>query len=221
MRTHHIFIIALAGSLNIETGFGQNLLQNGNFESGSAGWTTWTGDWGSGHAWDFNNAEGGQFGTAALKLSINGEKSFGVYQEVPVTPGTAYRLDAYWTGQKFGDDTWYEIILLDGPWDPFQADSGGDVVYTNFMYGYDSNTYPLPGDFGWVWAHEQNDSPVDWMDRNGVRTATGDTMTVVLRPGAAAGRVRRAPGSTKYPFCRWAVLPTIVRRSSTAISRTA
>jgi len=164
------------------------MLTNGDFESGSTGWTTWQSPWGSGNAWDFNNADGGQIGTAALKLSITGgERSFGVYQQIAVTSGKTYRIDAYWKGLKYGADNWYEIMLLDGPWDEFQADTGGSAVIDNFMYAYDSNTYALPDDFGWIWAHAQNDTPVDWNDRDGERTASGSTMTVVLKAGACCG----------------------------------
>lgn len=174
---------------------GENLMVNGDFEGGSVGWTPWKApDWGSGETWDFENTEPGHLGTQCLHLS-SGHASFGVYQEVPVTPGKTYKIDAYWKGQKLGPDgahNWYEVLILDGPWDYGQAD-GNPNVYPyddpsqpvfNEMYGYDSHTYAMVDDFGWEWTHDLNGTPVDTKGRNGLRTASGDVMTVVLKAGA-------------------------------------
>ncbi len=174
----------LAAFTLVTPALGQNLVVNGGFESGGTGWTTWQSPWGNGNSWDFNNAESGRVGNACLKLGIGGERSFGVYQEVAVTPGHTYRIDAWWKGQRFGNDSWVEIMLLDGPYSDAQADSGGaGVVQPNFMYAHD----PLGGDFGWKWAHDDNGTSVDWNSRNGERTATGSVMTVVLKAGCCCG----------------------------------
>jgi hypothetical protein len=166
----------------------QNLVVNGGFESGAAGWTTWRAPWGSGEVWDFNDTDPEATGTRCLRLSTPGNASFGVYQQVAVTPGRTYRIDCRWKGTKFGESNWYEVLLLDGPFNQVFADSGSaDLVQPNFMYAYDSGTFPLPGDFGWIWTHEQNGTPVDTHGRFGKRTATGNVMTIVLKAGACCG----------------------------------
>lgn len=171
------------------TASAQNLVTNGNFESGSAGWTNWRANWGTGETWDFTNTEAGRIGAACLNLRINGTSSFGVYQQIAVTPGKTYKIDGYWKGKRFGNDNWAEIMLLDGAWDPVQADTGGNIVLLNHMYAYDSNppAQPFTADFGWVWGHDQNGTTVDTNQRNGLRTASGNVMTIVLKAGACCG----------------------------------
>jgi hypothetical protein len=129
-----------------------------------------------------------------LNIRTSLQASSGVYQEVPVTPGRTYRIDGLWKGKRFGDYNWYEVLLIDGPWSMAQADNGGeDVVQPNYMYAYDSNTYGLTDPtFGWIWMHDQNSPPdnqVDWHNRKGLRKATGNTMTVVLKCGASRGMI--------------------------------
>ena len=173
---------------------GPNLAVNGDFETGDAtGWTEWTenGGWGHDEAWDYANTEGGQADNYCLRLG-NGAtvSSFGVFQEVAVEPGKTYRLDAYWKGEKLGDLNWWEVILIDGAFDIDEADYG-PLVELNYMFAYDNNTYGLPGGigttFGWVWCHNQYAPPkdeVDWNNRRGRRTASGNTMTIVLKAGS-------------------------------------
>lgn len=182
--------------LSVRMNDGPNLLTNGDFETGSTGWNVWQADWSSGVARDFNNTEPGRLGAKCLRLSAT-EGSFGVYQQVSVTPGKTYKLDALWKGKKVGLWNWYEIILIDGPFSMAEADQDPGVR-NNYMYAYDKNTYGLdrltaiqtPGYFGWVWAHDQNSPPdnrVDWNNRKGLRTATGNIMTVVLKCGSCCG----------------------------------
>jgi uncharacterized protein (DUF362 family) len=174
---------------------GPNLLTNGDFETGdSTGWTTWQSSWGSGFLWDFDNTEPGHVGNYCLRLGdATTEGSFGVYQTVAVEPGKTYRVDAYWNGERLGDNQWFEVLLLQGGFSVAQADDPA-YVYDNFMYGYDNGTYGLAnagiltGDrFGWIWTHTQNAPPlnqVDWNNRRGQLTATSSTMTVVLKAGS-------------------------------------
>lgn len=184
-------LMLLLGIAASTPAWGQNLVVNGNFETGnSTGWTAWGAGWGSNDPPNYAATPAGRVGNYALRLGTAGQHSFGVYQQVAVTPGKSYKIDAYWKGRKVGGTNWYEILLLDGTWDPVKADSGtpaNQVVEPNYMYAYDNNTYPLPADFGWIWAHDQNNTPVDWNDRDGVRTASGSTMTVVLKAGACCG----------------------------------
>ncbi len=189
------FVAALAILLSQAPVIAQNLVVNGDFAAGSTGWTTWRAPWGSNENWDFNNTEPGHVGAACLKLGqSNTASSFGVYQQVPVTPGKTYRLDAWWRGEKLGNVNWWEILLLDGAWDIDQADSGpAATVEANYMYAYDNNTLGLAGPigttFGWIWGHDQNAPPndqVDWNNRQGLRTASGFVMTVVLKAGTTS-----------------------------------
>jgi len=177
----------------------ENLLVNGDFESGSAGWGTYHSDWGNNAGQvDFSSTEPGHLGDSALHLYLNPgqDDSFAVYQEVPVTPGKKYKIDAYWKANYYGHDSWYETMLIDGPWDVDQADTGGPIVLNNHMYSYDTNDSancvggnPITASFDWVWTHTQNDEDVDncWNDRDGVRIASGNTMTVVLKTGSCCG----------------------------------
>ncbi len=173
---------------------GVNLLANGDFESGSTGWATWRASWGGAEAWDFNSTEPGAIDGKCLHLTSGGA-SFGVYQQVAVTPGKTYRVDAYWKGKKLspnGGDNWYEVLLLDGSWDYGQADGNPNVApyddpsepVFNEMYGYDSHTYSMTADFGWEWTHDLNATPIDTINRDGLRVASGNVMTVVLKAGA-------------------------------------
>jgi uncharacterized protein (DUF362 family) len=181
--------------LSVRLTAGPNLLANGDFEQGAANWTTWQApDWGDGETWNFANTEAGHLGNQCLHLS-SGKASFGVYQEVAVEPGKTYKIDAYWKGRQLGpngDHNWYEVLILDGPWNYGQADGNpNDPPFNNpsqpvfnEMYGYDSHTYSMTGDFGWEWTHDLNDTLIDTMNRDGLRTATGNVMTVVLKAGA-------------------------------------
>jgi hypothetical protein len=172
-----------------------DLLVNGDFETGDAtGWTEWSAPWGSSITRDYANGEPGHAGAYCLKLGHPASTgSYGVYQEVSVTPGQTYQMDALWRGEKMGDWNWFEILVLDGPWDYDQAD-GGDPpteVEPNYMWAYDNNTYGLKGPtgttFGWIQASDQNGTPVDWNHRHGQITASGSTLTVVLKAGACCG----------------------------------
>ncbi|NLE60299.1 MAG: hypothetical protein GX616_18265, partial [Planctomycetes bacterium] len=188
--------IGVVQATAVATLLGPNLITNGDFETGSAGWTSWKTDWGSGETYDFANTEPGHAGTACLKLGgPSVATSFGVYQQVTVTPGKTYRIDAYWRGRKLANENWFEMLLIDGPFSLQQADDPA-YVQANFMFAYDNSTYGLPGPVGttfeWVWGHEQYAPPVsqvDWNNRLGRRTATGDTMTVVLKAGSTGGGV--------------------------------
>jgi hypothetical protein len=161
----------------------QNLLTNGDFETGNlSGWNPWSAPWSFLVSRTANNTEPGRLGSYCLMLSAS-TGSFGVYQEVAVQPGRTYKVDAYWRGVSTSAQTWYEILVLDGP---YTYDAVETAPQTNRMYTYDGTALPPPmPSFGWIWAHDQNDTPVDnyWNDRDGKRVATGTTMTVVLKAG--------------------------------------
>ncbi len=180
-----------------------NLVTNGDFENGSEGWTTWRAtSWGTNEVWDFENPNVSPMGGQKC-LRLGGpytQSSFGVYQQIAVTPGKTYRVDCQWKGTRNVDYTptpgdpanWWEVILIDGPYDYNAADQDPGVR-DNYMFAYDDNTYGLMGpagtSFGWIWTHEQYAPPkdqVDWKNRLGRRKATGSTMTVVLKAGSNA-----------------------------------
>lgn len=176
---------------------GPNLVANGGFENGSTGWSPWESPWGSSKVRDYANQEPGRIGNNCLKLGNSSSTgSYGAYQQVSVEAGKTYRVDLYWRGQKMTDMNWFEVLLLDGPFSQEQADSGNPAsvyVEPNYAFAYDNNTYGLPGPigttYGWVWGHQQYSGPnprnqVDWNNRQGRRTATGTTMTVVLKVGS-------------------------------------
>lgn len=171
---------------------GSDLLTNGDFEDGETGWTTWRADWGTNDVCDFNNPNVSPMGgTRCLRLGNSvTNSSFGVYQQVAVTPGKTYRLDCEWKGKRLGTSNWWEVILVDGPFDMDQADNG-PIVEKNYMFAYDDVTYGFPGaigtSFGWIWTHNQYAPPkdqVDWNHRRGRRKATGNIMTVILKAGS-------------------------------------
>lgn len=173
---------------------GADLLTNGNFEDGSTGWSTWRADWGENEVWDFNNTNVSPMGgTKCLRLGgSQTSSSFGVYQQVAVTPGKTYRLDCQWKGKRLGDQNWWEVILVDGPFSLQEADTA-EYVEKNYMFAYDNVTYGFPGaigtGFGWVWTHDQYAPPrdqVDWNHRLGRRKATGSVMTVILKAGSVS-----------------------------------
>lgn len=157
-----------------------NLVNNGTFDVDASGWTKWAASWSNTGVLSATADPAAAYsGAKGLKLQINGFSSCGVYQQVLVTPGVAYKLDGMWkSGGASGN--WFEAILLDGAWDRFQADDPS-VVYNNVVAGYDSGFNPSPSAFGWEpFAATYNKVP---SIVNGTRVASGNVMTVVLKLG--------------------------------------
>jgi len=109
----------------------QNLLTNGNFEAGLAGWSTWsapdTSFWNG--SWIHSNdcdiwppaicPYGGSGQSHAQKKGSGaGNAHGGLYQTVSVVPGTRYRLRGQWaggaTGNAPGNATWWEVVVFSG-----------------------------------------------------------------------------------------------------------
>ncbi len=172
-----------------------NLLMNGTFENGLTGWSSWQSSWSGGNTATVT-AEAGYGGGNGLKLSITSVAwapgaSFGVYQQVSVTPGQTYKLDGMWKGMN-GSGNWFEIILIDGAFNVDQADDPA-VVFNNVVTGYDSNAafgYPAPASFGWQSFASTYNQEVSPYISNGTRTATGNTMTVVLKIGSYGNPIK-------------------------------
>lgn len=161
-----------------------NLVSNGDFESGTAGWNTWWATWSNSSAITASTVTSGVYsGARSLKLQINGFSSCGVYQQVTVTPGTAYKLDGAWKSPS-SSGGWFEAILLDGPMSVFQADDPS-VVYNNVVAGYDDGLgHSAPAAFGWEMFSATYGNVPNIV--NGTRVASGSTMTVVLKLGGSS-----------------------------------
>ncbi len=156
-----------------------DLLTNGDFETGDlTGWTFWRAGWGSGENVQVQAAEVGSGNYALNEWFVGGGSgSFGVYQEVPVTPGTPYRVTGQWKGEVSTGFNWFEVILIDGPFDLDAADNP-DQVWDNMVSAYHENA---PTIFDWEPISNTYTNGPYIVD--GVRTATSDTMTVVLKLG--------------------------------------
>ncbi|MCC6484674.1 MAG: hypothetical protein IT209_07510 [Armatimonadetes bacterium] len=158
-----------------------NLLANPGFESGPLspvqGWTLWRAPWGSGESAQATTAARVS-GNRALVLTCN-SSSFGVYQQVSVTPGRCYQLNGWWKGTfptAPGNTSWYDTELLDGPFDYQTADIRPDDLPTKVC------TYD-PALVVWDWQHMSDAYSTAPICVNGVRVATGNIMTVVLKTG--------------------------------------
>lgn len=160
--------------------FAQNLLANGNFETGTtANWTYWTASWGSGQQYGVQSAVKYE-GTYALKEWFNsgGSGSFGVYQTVNVQAGKTYKVSGWWKGwyNTAISGNWIEVLLIDGVFSVYQADDP-TVVKNNFLAAYD----PMTKIFDW--EPISNAYYTGPYIHDGMRTATGTKMTVVLKIG--------------------------------------
>ena len=168
---------------------GTNLILNGGFETpGSSnyipGWTNWRASWGSGEVRAIvTNTK--VSGSRSLAMTCN-SSSFGVYQEVNVTPGKAYQMNGWWRGSfPVGVTTWYDCELLDGPFDIVLADSRPpDLPYKVCTYD------PATAVFDWQRMSDAYYTTLALLQeagghitRNGIRVASGNKLTVVLKTG--------------------------------------
>lgn len=169
-----------------------NLINNPGFESGvqgmvPTGWTRWWASWSGGY-YATTETVAAYSGNYGLREYITGSASFGVYQEVSVVPGNAYKLNGMWRAVTAGSQNWFEIILLDGPWNIDQADSAPGV-FNNVVAGWDAHpSFGHPAPSSWVWEpfSATYGNCVSPYIKNGVRTASGNKMTVVLKIGCAS-----------------------------------
>lgn len=186
-----ILVLALTSALTLPCG-AANLLTNPGFELGPSGavptgWTRWNATWSSGYSAtaDSNATYSGTYG---LNETITGNASFGVYQQVSVAAGTAHKLNGMWKAVTAGSSNWFEIILIDGAFNITQADSGsGMTVYNNVVAGWDPGAlfnHLAPASWAWQPFSATYGNDVSPYIDNGVRTASGSTMTVVLKIGS-------------------------------------
>lgn len=155
-----------------------NLLTNGSFESKNMkGWTTWKSNWTTGEHFVVQKTDKKTGGYAAKFNCVQG--SFGLYQQVKVTPGERYKVTGDWKGSYSRDNNWFEVILIDGAFSVDEADTV-TVCEKNFISAYDPATFKN-NRFGWesISAGYRTTPYI----KNGERTATGNVMTLVIKTG--------------------------------------
>lgn len=210
-------VFGWSGAIDDDSGIGQywvsfadadgqphSMCVNGGFEVDTAvGWTEWRASgWGDPLTYVYNDTTGGPTGNYDLKM-YNGYGSGGVYQQFATVPGQAYRVSGKWKGA--GSNDWYEVLLIDGPFSLIDAD--GTNAAANIIYKHNGVPYGnMPAE--WEELESLNGTVSDANNTNGVRTASGTTMTLVLKCGSTAG------GATVY-FDNIALYPVPVSASWT------
>lgn len=132
MRCRQITTALLLGVACIGQAHAQNLVQNGDFESGLTGWTTWAAT--PGVFWDgtwihANDCDiwqptngcpySGAISHAQKKGSGGGNTHGGLRQTLTVIPGVTYRVSGVWSGGVTGNiagnnGSWWEVAVYDG-----------------------------------------------------------------------------------------------------------
>ena len=148
-----------------------NLVDNGDFEAGSTGWTEWssTGGWTT-HTFGHDYGSGGTIwipspyplDSATHSQQCGGELIHGgLFQVIDVSPGETYSVSGEWAGgvgnvSSSGTQTaWFEITIYDGAATVAQIDAApvppNDVVIAkrenNSTYPYEFNWEPFSGQF--------------------------------------------------------------------------
>jgi hypothetical protein len=118
----------------------QELVVNGDFETGLTGWTTWSAPptefWNG--VWIHSNdcdiwvpsicPFAGTTSHSQKKGSGAGNAHGGIYQQIAVQPGAHYRITGQWsggvTGNAAGNATWWEVVAYDGVVDDSIIDQG-------------------------------------------------------------------------------------------------
>jgi len=117
-----------------------NLVTNGDFESGSTGWTEWNslGIWTTGNFehYYYSDCTGAIFipdpcvyaGNQSHRQQVGTQNVHGgIYQVIDVIPGKKYRVSGYWSGGVGGADNnnndfaWFEVTI-------YQGTAGVDII---------------------------------------------------------------------------------------------
>jgi hypothetical protein len=143
MRNRSVaFLLACVACVFSSTGQAQNLLTNGDFESGLTGWTVWsapaTSFWNG--TWEHSNdcdiwvptsgcPLAGAESHTQKKGSGAGNAHGGITQSLAVTPGQTYAVSGLWSGgvtaNLDGDNgTWWEVVVYDGSPSDAEIDAG-------------------------------------------------------------------------------------------------
>lgn len=172
-----VLIFACALSLLCVPSFA-NMLTNGDFAAGLAGWTPWQAGWSGAVTID----------ASAGYLRLNSSNaSFGVWQAIPTVPGTPYTITVDWMANQGQASFWNEVLFFndDGRAILDQLDGPLNSSILAKVDGWGMNP-PT----SWPWK-----SPFDgtqWFP-SGPQTntivATGTTMYVGLKAGAGGGWV--------------------------------
>jgi hypothetical protein len=166
----------------------QELVVNGDFESGLAGWTIWSAPvtpfW-SGVWLHSNDCDiwvpticpyAGTTSHAQKKGSGTSNAHGGIYQQIAVQAGRQYRLSGQWsggvTGNAAGNATWWEVVAYDGVVDDSIIDQG--------LRPQDQ----LVDKIERVDLANNEVFQFQWQPFSGVITATSDTVTLAFKQGS-------------------------------------
>ena len=159
-----------------------NLIQNGDFAGGLAGWSSWT--------------ERGSLGATVAngQLQIaSANHNGGLYQQFATGgAGSALEVAGFWaSGPTVAQSQWAEVLVINGPRLPV---NGQDVnaSQADVVLAYKNDTWSSPG--GWSGAMELT-SPVASTPRF---TAADDVATIVLKSGNLGG----LPTGTRFDDVR-------------------
>ncbi|RLQ20300.1 IPTL-CTERM sorting domain-containing protein [Seongchinamella sediminis] len=191
MKLHTWFGGMLLGLVGVCAPAGaQNLLTNGDFESGLNGWTAWnappSGFWND--TWIQSNdcdiwvptngcPYAGTISHAQKKGSGSGNTHGGLYQTLSVTAGQTYNVSGQWSGGVSGNldgnnGSWWRVEVYDGTPTEAQIDAGPGAQDTLIAL-QEANNLATNGVFQFQWEAF-----------SGSFTAPSDTVTLVLKSGS-------------------------------------
>jgi len=180
-------VIMLVFLINGGVAWGGDLLKNGNFESGSDGWTEWNGGLGwATDTFEHDYASGSDIWapypypyegthTHSQRKGVNNIHG-GIYQVIDVTKGRKYTVSGEWSGGIGGlvpnSNTiaaWFEVTVYDGVASVDQIDAGpsdNDVTIIKRTHEDSTEVYS----FGWETF-------------SGTFTAKSNQVTLALKTG--------------------------------------
>ncbi len=173
-------VLVLAAALAcVSTSAFANMVTNGDFSAGMAGWTPWQASWSGAVTIDASSGY--------LHLQ-SGNGSFGVYQAITTVPGTPYTITAIWKGGPNQSSFWDEFLFFndDGRTILDQLDGPLNSSVLSKVDGWGMNNPPA----SWDWKDPFDGTqwyPSGLMSNTIV--ATGTTMYIGLKGGAGGGNV--------------------------------
>lgn len=118
----------------------------------------------------------------------SGTGSGGVFQQITVQPGVPLEYSYYWKGASTGNpSSWFELILLDGPFSMQYADQFQENTSANNPYMIRKREL---GTGAFAWEQVTHLTPADTGPagrRPQTLTPTGTVVTVILKAGTHAG----------------------------------
>ena len=127
----------------------------------------------------------------------DGVGSGGVFQEVTVTPGVPLEYSFWWKGATNVDESWFEFLLIDGPFSIWDADGFDEDVEQTNNPSMMRKTKLEGATLSFDWAQVTDQTAADtgpFGDRPTTITPTGSVVAVVLKAG------RYPPGSMESFF---------------------